>query len=80
MAASIAGQVKDRTAAQNRPIVDNEYGPIIQVEQNVLTSRNGKGHADFTMRKRENLSGVGERNRTLTRRVEGREEEDEECD
>ena len=40
----------------------------------------GKGHADLSVREREDLGGVGEWHGTFTRRVEGSEQEDEEGD
>ena len=43
-------------------------------------SRHGPGHANFTMRKWEDFSGVGEWDGPFTGRIEGGEEEDEEGD
>ena len=40
--------------------------------------RDGKGHTDLSMREGEDLGGVGERHGTVTWRVEGPEQEDEE--
>ena len=40
----------------------------------------GETHTDLTMRQGEDLGGVGERNRTFSRGVEGGEQEDEQAD
>ena len=42
--------------------------------------RDGEGHADLSVRKGEDLGGVGKRNRPLAWRIESSKQEDEESD